>query len=67
MSISGPHVTAKIYAFPAGGRSRGGRSRGGRNDWSAPSPAARERAPDIVPASGGYHDAAIREERSRKP
>ena len=26
-----------------------------------------QRAPDIVPASGGYHDAAIREERSRKP
>ncbi|MBK3396654.1 MULTISPECIES: DUF2735 domain-containing protein [Methylobacterium] len=62
MSTTSPHGTAKIYAFPAGGRSRGG-----RNDWSAPSPAARERTPDIMPASGGYHDAAIREERARKP
>ncbi len=38
MSTTGPRPTAKIYAFPAGGRIRGG-----RNDWAAPSPAARER------------------------
>jgi Protein of unknown function (DUF2735) len=62
MSTTNPHVSAKIYAFPAGGRSRGG-----RNDWSVPGPVARERAPVIVPASGGYHDEAIREERARKP
>ncbi|MGE7414751.1 DUF2735 domain-containing protein [Methylobacterium tarhaniae] len=62
MSTTGPRTTAKIYAFPAGGRSRGG-----RNDWTAPSPAARERGPEIMPASGGYHDEAIRDERARKP
>lgn len=62
MSTTGPRTTAKIYAFPAGGRSRGG-----RNDWAAPAPAVRERGPEIMPASGGYHDEAIREERSRKP
>jgi hypothetical protein len=26
MSTTSPHGTAKIYAFPAGGRSRGGRN-----------------------------------------
>jgi hypothetical protein len=62
MSTTTPRSSAKIYAFPAGGRIRGGRF-----DWSAPNPAARERAPAIMPASGGYHDEAIREERSRKP
>ncbi|KMO41420.1 DUF2735 domain-containing protein [Methylobacterium aquaticum] len=62
MTTTGQYATAKIYAFPAGGRSRGG-----RHDWSAPSQTARERALDIMPASGGYHDVAIREERSRKP
>lgn len=61
MSTTGPRTTATIYAFPAGGRSRGG-----RNDWTPPS-APRERGPQIMPASGGYHDEAIREERSRKP
>ncbi|KMO38344.1 hypothetical protein VQ02_12050 [Methylobacterium variabile] len=63
MSKTSPHRTAKIYAFPAGGRSRGG-----RNDWSAPAPATMgERSLEIMPESGGYHDAAIREERARKP
>ncbi|SFU60479.1 Protein of unknown function [Methylobacterium sp. 174MFSha1.1] len=62
MSTTGPRITAKIYAFPAGGRSRGG-----RNDWALPAPAPRERGPQIMPASGGYHDEAIREERARKP
>ncbi|MFH6785083.1 MULTISPECIES: DUF2735 domain-containing protein [Methylobacterium] len=62
MSTTSPRISAKIYAFPAGGRSRGG-----RHDWAVPGPASRERAPEIMPASGGYHDEAIREERSRKP
>ncbi|KMO12141.1 DUF2735 domain-containing protein [Methylobacterium platani] len=62
MSTTSPRISAKIYAFPTGGRSRGG-----RNDWAAPGPAGRERAPEIMPASGGYHDEAIREERARKP
>ncbi|TGD95144.1 DUF2735 domain-containing protein [Methylobacterium nonmethylotrophicum] len=62
MSTLSPRPTATIYAFPTGGRSRGG-----RNDWSAPTPAPRERGPEIMPASGGYHDAAIREDRARKP
>ena len=62
MSTTNPRSSAKIYAFPPGGRSRGGRL-----DWPAPNPASRERALDIMPASGGYHDEAIREERARKP
>lgn len=62
MSTTNPRISAKIYAFPPGGRSRGG-----RHDWAGPGPASRERTPDIMPASGGYHDEAIREERARKP
>ncbi|MGY3235550.1 hypothetical protein ACVMAJ_002440 [Bradyrhizobium sp. USDA 4448] len=59
MSANGDQGSAKIYQFPAGGRTALGRYRVAEPAAAAP------RTREVVGSSGWYHEEAIRASRSK--